>query len=262
MKQVNFHTHTSRCMHAVGKDEEYVIQAIRNGFDTLGFSDHCPWNYASTFRAGMRMPLTQFSEYKESVLSLKEKYKEQITIYLGLEAEYFPAYMDWMESFCRKESVDYLIFGNHYHTSDEISSYYPYAGKHSFDTYIDDCLQGMKTGLYSYLAHPELIMMNEGLEWDEHVDEQFHRICALAKELDLPLEYNAAGMMANHWFGEAYPHHRFWQIASQYQNKALVGMDAHDPNNLSEDIYREAIRQLSSYNVEIIDTIRLDRFKG
>ena len=31
MKKYNYHTHTKRCGHAVGEDEEYVIAAINNG---------------------------------------------------------------------------------------------------------------------------------------------------------------------------------------------------------------------------------------
>ena len=37
MKQTNFHTHTSRCHHAFGNDEEFVRTAIQNGFEVLGF---------------------------------------------------------------------------------------------------------------------------------------------------------------------------------------------------------------------------------
>ena len=38
--KTNFHTHTTRCLHASGSDEEYVLKAIELGYKTLGFSDH------------------------------------------------------------------------------------------------------------------------------------------------------------------------------------------------------------------------------
>lgn len=38
--KTNYHTHTTRCMHAVGDDEDYVRSAIKGGFQELGFSDH------------------------------------------------------------------------------------------------------------------------------------------------------------------------------------------------------------------------------
>ena len=35
-----YHTHTYRCGHASGKDEEYVLAAIESGIKVLGFTDH------------------------------------------------------------------------------------------------------------------------------------------------------------------------------------------------------------------------------
>ena len=39
MIKCNYHTHTKRCNHAVGEDEEYVLSAIENGYKVLGFAD-------------------------------------------------------------------------------------------------------------------------------------------------------------------------------------------------------------------------------
>ena len=33
----NYHTHTPRCNHAVGSEEEYVQQALKAGIKILGF---------------------------------------------------------------------------------------------------------------------------------------------------------------------------------------------------------------------------------
>ena len=35
--KTNYHTHTTRCMHAVGDDEDYVRSAIKGGFQELAF---------------------------------------------------------------------------------------------------------------------------------------------------------------------------------------------------------------------------------
>ena len=45
----NYHTHTARCHHAMGTDEDYVQIAIQEGYTTLGFSDHACWHYPSGF---------------------------------------------------------------------------------------------------------------------------------------------------------------------------------------------------------------------
>lgn len=78
MNRVNYHTHTSRWKHAMGSDEEYVKKAIQNEYTTLGFSDHGVWKYDSDFEPMIRMDINAFTEYKESILKLKDKYKDQI----------------------------------------------------------------------------------------------------------------------------------------------------------------------------------------
>ena len=72
MMKTNFHTHTARCGHASGRDEEYVQSAIRGGYQVLGFADHSPWRFASSYRSHMRMnPQEQFQDYLRSIRSLR-----------------------------------------------------------------------------------------------------------------------------------------------------------------------------------------------
>ena len=87
--KTNYHTHTTRCMHAVGDDEDYVRSAIKGGFQELGFSDHGPWKYHTDFVSDIRMLPEDLPEYIESIRALKEKYRNQISIKIGLEYEYF-----------------------------------------------------------------------------------------------------------------------------------------------------------------------------
>ena len=51
----NYHTHTARCHHATGEDKAYVEAAIQNGFQVLGFSDHCPWIFSDGYVSPIRM---------------------------------------------------------------------------------------------------------------------------------------------------------------------------------------------------------------
>ena len=112
--KANYHTHTSRCGHASGTDEQYVRAAIKQGFDELGFSDHVPWPYEDGFtNPGVRMSVLQLSQYLNSVRELAERYRDKIHILAGFECEYFPDYMNWLEDMAAENELDYLIFGNH-----------------------------------------------------------------------------------------------------------------------------------------------------
>lgn len=258
----NYHTHTARCHHAMGTDEDYVQVAIQEGYTTLGFSDHACWHYASNFRPHIRMLETEFEGYQKSILDLKHTYQDQIEILCGMEAEYFPEYMKWMRNFCIQKNIDYLIFGNHYHKSDETGIYYGNCDPSYVPKYFESTLQGLSTGMYSCLAHPELILLNHFPKWNDTLEEGFHRICKLAKELDIPLEYNVLGLQKARQMGFiAYPHPRFWSIASQYKNKAVIGMDAHQPFGLEKELFLQAQDALAKYDVEIVDTLKKVDFK-
>ena len=66
----NWHTHTYRCGHARGTDEEYVLSAIKAGIKKLGFSDHAP--YPECHAKGMRMNYEEYDGYVASIKSLKD----------------------------------------------------------------------------------------------------------------------------------------------------------------------------------------------
>ena len=46
--KTNYHTHTTRCMHATGDDEDYVLSAIKGGYRILGFRTTLPGNTVLT----------------------------------------------------------------------------------------------------------------------------------------------------------------------------------------------------------------------
>ena len=54
MMKANYHTHTLRCGHAKGLDEQYIEAAIGRGMEELGFSDHVPWPYENGFSNNKR----------------------------------------------------------------------------------------------------------------------------------------------------------------------------------------------------------------
>lgn len=84
MIKTNFHTHTTFCD---GKNtaEEMVMAAIEKGFTHLGFSAH---SYTA-YDEGCGLPLCDMPKYKAEIFRLKEKYKNKIKIYYGIEYDYY-----------------------------------------------------------------------------------------------------------------------------------------------------------------------------
>ncbi len=83
MKLVNYHTHTDLC-DGRNTPEEVVLTAIERGFSELGFSGH---SYVEIQDFGMRPEA--LARYKSEISRLKEKYKDKIKIYMGIELDYF-----------------------------------------------------------------------------------------------------------------------------------------------------------------------------
>ncbi|MGN0335753.1 MAG: histidinol-phosphatase [Lachnospiraceae bacterium] len=254
--KVNYHTHTIRCHHASGSDEEYVLAAIRGGYQELGFSDHACWNYAGSFKPTIRMELSKFDQYYQSISELREKYRDQIRIRIGLECEYFPRYMDWLREFIKEKKLDYVIFGNHFDGSDEDGVYYGWTCDDDdiLRKYIDDCIEGMSTGLYSYLAHPDLFMRGRP-EFDETARAESERLCRWCREHDVILEYNLEGRkMCDERHVKGYPREEFWKVAAEIGNDVMIGVDAHSPYSLENSFYYdEAMKFLTGLGMNITD---------
>ncbi|MCR5824310.1 MAG: histidinol-phosphatase [Lachnospiraceae bacterium] len=222
MMKANYHTHTPRCHHAVGSEREYIEAAIKQGFKVLGFSDHTPQPYPEGFRSGIRMGMDEIGNYTETLVKLREEYKDRIKIYIGYEVEYFPKYFDTLIKELTKFPLDYIILGQH-HVPDEIEGFYTGLKTDSVENlkqYADLTVEGLKTGLFTYLAHPDLINF---VGDDDVYKKHMSRVIETAIDMNIPLEVNMYGFVD----GRHYPSDRFFKFAKEYDPRFIIGCDAH-----------------------------------
>lgn len=247
----NYHTHTFRCKHAVGKDREYVENAIKRGLKTLGFSDHSPFFRGYDTLDGFRMSEEDMFEYAESVRSLQKEYAKDIRILLGFEHEYYPDYHKEKMEFLNRVNPDYLLLGQHFigNESAGVGS----AGQPNEDfalvAYVNQVISGMNTGDFLYIAHPDVA----GFRYtDEAIDREYRRLCLAAKRRNMPLEINFVGI----WGNRHYPNERFFKIAGEVGNDVILGIDAHDPNwILSEDAEKQALKMVDKFNLNLVEKL-------
>ncbi len=110
MIKSNFHTHSMFC-DGSNTVEEMVQEAISKGFTHLGFSGHGFTSFDSSYC----MTKEGTAAYIKAVNDAKDKYKDRINIYLGVENDY---YSD--ES---NDDFQYVVGSVHYVLKDGI--YYP-----------------------------------------------------------------------------------------------------------------------------------------
>lgn len=290
MKKTNFHTHTYRCGHANGNEEDMICAAMKMGIEEFGMSEHIPLPHyrkhllksliairsirslASLVHAfikngpSMRMPYKDLEQYLEILSDCQKKYQDQIKIYKGFEAEGLEEYFDYYQSLLYEHKVDYLILGHHFHKHCIHSDYYGRDNikKKDIYQYCNDVEKALETGLFSYLAHPDLFLIGYK-EFDLDARTVSQRICEKAKALHIPLEVNAGGMRrglreVNGEMLYPYPHAHFWEIAAEVGNDVILGFDAHDPSDFNEGMYKQMMQFCEEHHLHVID--RFDFLQG
>ncbi len=253
MIKENYHTHTKRCGHAFGEDEEFVLAAIEGGLETLGFSDHVPYLTESPRH---RMKYEELDAYIESILALKEKYKDQINILVGMELEYFPSQIDLLMEYRKK--LDYCIIGQH-NLELDTDSCYKLDSKEGLLTYLDRIETACKIGLCDYIAHPDLCLFNYQHANDETSLYVANRLADLSLTYNIPLEINCgAGLRIGKTAFEdgiryPYPTRAFFEVFAKRQAPVILGLDVHKPKYFLTDKYIDlAMQELQGLNLNIL----------
>ena len=224
----NLHTHTTRCGHAKGSDEDYIKCAIEAGIKHLGFSDHAPFVFPDGYESHYRVPICEGSKYVSVIKNLREKYKEFIEIYIGLEMEYYPDHFNEMLDIARNINAEYLILGQHFIMNEHpngIGAGGPTNNTEQLKTYVDEVVSAMKTGVFTYVAHPDIMCFTGDYSVYE---KEITRLCQASLELDVPLEINLGGVRNKKF----YPAEKFWETAGLIGSPVTIGYDAHSARDL------------------------------
>ena len=251
--RANYHTHTYRCGHAEGHEREYVLRAVEAGLEILGISDHTPYDFFDDEPRDrpMRMKPEELSEYTASVRALAEEFHGKIEILTGVEAEYYPKYFLRLLDMLRESGVRYMILGQHF-LGNEIGDVYSgraFDDVRTLERYVAQTTEALHTGLFTYLAHPDLIHFTGE---DAVYEQNMRKLCRAARETETPLEINLLGIRE----GRHYPDERFWCLAAEEGSTVIFGCDAHRPADVndprSEEKALALVRRLGLTRIETI----------
>ena len=247
MQKLNYcyHSHTKRCNHAIGEDEEYVKHAIKVGIKYMGFSDHVFLPNVS--QQHVRGKYDLLDEYITSVSKLKEKYKNQIDIKIGFEAEYLPSYISYYESLLKTKKIDYLIQGQHFHEYIDGIKRYP---DNDINLYVQDVISGIKTGLFTYLCHPDIFLLWNDMD-DPKTIEGARKILKACEEYKIPIEYNVCGVRDE----REYPCKKFFILSKEFDVEYVVGIDAHAPSHYNKKDIKKALEFFDELDLKLKDLI-------
>ncbi len=246
---VNLHTHTVRCGHADGSERDFIESAIRAGYTTLGFSDHAPHKFHRGYYSGFRMNAALLEDYVVFLRTLAEEYKNDIRILVGFEAEYYPdIFNDFLERI-RPFDLDYLILGQHYLGNEEndVNCAFATDDPGVLRRYVDQSLTGLRTGVFTYMAHPDIMTYTGD---PEIYRKEMSRLCIFGRDHRIPMEINLLGLSEN----RHYPKEDFIALCGELGTPMILGVDAHQPERFADtETPQRALELAERYGVEIVD---------
>ncbi|MHC4871895.1 MAG: histidinol-phosphatase [Planctomycetota bacterium] len=233
----NYHTHTGRCNHAEGAVMEYVEAADRAGLKVLGISDHIPFpdnRWQST-----RMKFSYLESYEKEIEEARARFPK-MEILKAFECEYFPDDHDYFVSYLKDKDYDYLIAGTHWVIGDDGRDFTAIDDYDSFKTYETQLIRSMESGLFAFMAHPDMCF-GDYLKWDRLAEDFTRIICAAAERTNIPLEINGYGFRKHKVRTSAgrrlrYPLEEFWKVAAEYKIEVVCNSDAHRPEDVAGNI--------------------------
>lgn len=228
----NLHIHSVYC-DGKNTPREMVRAAMEKGFDSLGFSGHAPMTYSD-----YGIPFEKLDAYKREIDGLKEEYKGEFPIFLGLEVD--------MYSGVDLTGYDYLIGAMHYckmggeivdidlsaaTLKGMIDTYFGGDGMAFAKRYYEEFSQLPEYGKFDIVGHLDIITKNidtvpfVDVESKEYLGYAFETIRALKGNVPL-FEINS-GAMARGYRCTPYPHVELIKEFKRQGFGAVITSDCH-----------------------------------
>ena len=254
---IDLHNHTALCNHAEGTMREYIQKAISQSVDIYGFSDHAPMEFDKKYR----MSFNDMKQYQNSVLELKESFKDQIDIRLGYEVDYLPGYMDRS---ILDADVDYLIGSVHFidgwgfDNPEFIGKYNEIDIDEIWQKYFDTIEEMAKSKFFDIVGHLDLIKVFKFMPTKDIKDIASNALDAISKA-GMVIEINSAGLRKP--TKELYPSKELLLMARERDIPITFGSDAHSPNQVGygrDDAYKLA-KEVGYDNAVVFKNRKLEK---
>lgn len=258
MNLTNYHSHCSFC-DGRAPLEEFVKEAISQGFYSYGVSSHAPLPFSTQWT----MEWEQMEAYLDEFKNLRSKYADEIELYVGLEIDYLNEESNPSVARFTELPLDYRIGSVHllYDAAGEVVDIdcSPAVFKERVDRhfngdvlrvvrmYFDRLFRMVELGGFDILGHADKMHYNASCYHPGLLDEPWYEALmkdyfSLVASRGYLVEINTKAYDS---LGTFYPNSRYWELMKEYQIKVLVNSDAHYPERINAG-RMEALRLLQA----------------
>ena len=259
----NFHTH---CRYCDGKGEiiDFVHEAVKQRFTSLGFSSHAPLPFDNSFS----IKEDEIPNYVNEITRLREEYRDILPLFCGLECDFIPNISKPFHYFKQKYKLDYIIGGVHLVGYDNqlwfidgrdaqiydngITELFGGDSKKAVKQYFRQLCEMIETEQFNILAHLDKIKMhNKNRYFTE--DEKWYVDCVeetirLIMEKPLIVEINTRGIYKKRC-DTFYPSPWIIKKLKTHAIPLTISTDAHHKDEISL-YFNEAMACLNGCGVD------------
>ncbi|WP_326909444.1 histidinol-phosphatase [Sedimentibacter sp. MB31-C6] len=249
MHLTNLHTHTNYCD---GKycAEDMVIAAINSNMQSIGISSHGPTQFVSNWN----IQKYNVEKYITEIELLKEKYKDTIEIFVGMELDYIPGIGFEETSIELMDRLDYYIGSVHYldtfkngvmwtvdYNIEElilgIKESFNENTKLAVETYYNHISEMVVKYEPPIIGHLDLFKKNNknNILFDEKSDwyiQIIEKCLNIIKKTSSIIEVNTGGI-ARGYTKEQYPSTFILKMIKEKGIPIIINSDAHDINGIA-----------------------------
>lgn len=268
MQNYNLHTH-SNFSDGKSEMEEMVLDAISKNLKVIGITDHSPM----PFENRVSLKKERVNDYVVEVKRLKDKYKDQINVRLGMEMEYIPGMSEDFQSVRESLGLEYLIGSVHLVEKDGALWFIDGAKIEPYDEGLNKIFHGdIKAGAKRFFEQSNMMIENEKFEIIGHFDkikmnnkgryfresDKWYRdllfeTLDLIKQKNLIVEVNTRGMYKGRYDG-FYPSEWLFPFLKEMRIPVIISSDGHLAGEVSE-CFEQADAALIRAGIE---TVRLE----
>lgn len=239
---VDYHTHTYRCKHGTGDIDEYVEAGIAAGLAEIGCSEHIPLYWLDAAERKRRwdfaMDEADLDDYVYAVLDARQRYAEQITVRLGLEADIIPGHEATLQAILDRYPWDYVIGSCHWlgdwaiDYSGDIDRFATVDLADTYRRYFDIVCQAAASGRFDFLGHLDLLK-KFGHRPPGDPGPLYAHVAQRIAAAGVAVEISTAGLHKP--VHEIYPHPDLLAALHAAGVPITFSSDAHNPSEVARD---------------------------
>ena len=261
MRKIDYHMHTFFSADSEANPREHVLKAIEERLDEICFTDHQDFHYPE-----MSFDMKDPDYYFDYMRKLKEEFKDQITIKIGVEVGLNRCDQKEIEDFINGYPFDYVIGSIHAIGLEEF--YAPgefFNGKSKEEAHLaffEETLRCVQTfDCFNCLGHLDYIMrygpyedrMVDHHKYQNIIDEIFKTLIQKGKGI----EVNTSGyrVLKNAGFPNFEQVKRYYDLGGRI---ITIGSDSHESIRVGEHV-EDVVRHYKEIGFNDVSTFTLGK---